>query len=1313
MQKVGMKAKKFVTAMTAYDSCANVSLVTHKFAKRSNAKSIPWDLPLGAIAGKKQFLKTRKYFFEIMSSDGTRHKIEAYGLEKITSPFKEVHLSAGDIEGLKNIPNFKPGKYLFHREKADLDLLLGMDQAVLHPIQAHVAGSLVVYKSCVAHGQKYILGGQITTQGDSDNVCCLVDSKFFSVEEFGVAPPKSCQQCRSCSECNFLMSQVSAKEQHELHQIEANLSHDPVKKKWTAKYPLTEDPKVISDTKQGCLKILGNLEKRLTKQKLGKAYEEQIKDFEQRGVISKMTPSQERSEGPGYVVPHNFVLKEGSSTTPLRLVTNSSFKSPTSGLSLNDISVKGPASLNNLLHILLRFRGYRYGFVADVKKMYHSILIHPDQKYLRRILWRDPETWGTSFQENPADVYHFNTVTFGDRPAGCCSTSSFRNTAKMNQEIDHHASETMLEDSYVDDVVSGDETMEKVEVTMKNMEKIAEHGGFQFKKFVTSGNKDEAIELFQDKEKVLGILWNPGEDMLVYQAKVNPHKRKRGKKIGPDWQPKDIHALSSQDLTKRRLLRIVNSLFDPIGIISPFTILLKIHMKMVNPYKWDENLPEDISKKWIEILGKMANFKSQVPRSILCGVSANYLSTDIVGFGDASREAFAAVVYTRFETLPGEYVCNFLTSKTRVSPALTISIPRLELLSAVLLSRLLKTVIAAMTNLKFDKVYKIVDSTSTLGMLHKQTTALQEFCGTRIGEIRRNDKEMETTVSSQWLWCAGEENPADIPSRGISDPEFISSSTWLHGPEWLQKSSEHWPTKCGKDFTAPPEEIRHLKTCLLATGGKVKDKGILHEMSKRCSNLKKLLRITALILRLFQHKGTKRGKLDKDDIMAAEKYWLREAMKLSQKNLKKGNYKSLRGYLNKAGYVVCAGRLPSQSMKIGYDKQELPILEPTHIYTKLYIKERHESLGHPGVDKIIDLTRNNYWVPNIRRTASSVWRNCITCKRIDHVHQEQLMGKMQVWRTQPAPVFNTICLDLFGPMLIRDNVIKRTGRRVVEGKCWGMVMTCAATGAINLDVTEDYSADSAIQTIRRHLCDYGTPSTVITDRGSQLKAAEKLGLDWDIITNKMSDIKWIFSPTAGHHYNGLAEIFVKRTKRTLEAVLQNSPSKMTFGELQTFLKECKQMINSRPLGPNLSSEDPESAPPLTPNHLLMGRATIEIPEGPFTETTLNKRFIFIQNLVTQWWKKWMKSVFPYLLPSYKWTNKKRNLQPGDVVLIHKEDIKRGNYQLGKISAVSTSEDNMVRKASVEYMTGQTKKVVEKAVSSLILIIPVDYRNQIE
>ena len=133
---------------------------------------------------------------------------------------------------------------------------------------------------------------------------------------------------------------------------------------------------------------------------------------------------------------------------------------------------------------------------------------------------------------------------------------------------------------------------------------------------------------------------------------------------------------------------------------------------------------------------------------------------------------------------------------------------------------------------------------------------------------------------------------------------------------------------------------------------------------------------------------------------------------------------------------------------------------------------------------------------------------------------------------------------------------------------------------------------------------------------------------------------------------------------------------MTFGELQTFCKEVKQIINSRPLGPNLSSEDPESTP-LTPNHLIMGRATIEVPEGPFTETKLNRRFTFIQDLVNQWWKKWMSQVFPKYLASYKWTHERRNLQEGDVVLIYKEDVKRGKYQLGKVIEANISEDGLV------------------------------------
>ena len=86
-------------------------------------------------------------------------------------------------------------------------------------------------------------------------------------------------------------------------------------------------------------------------------------------------------------------------------------------------------------------------------------------------------------------------------------------------------------------------------------------------------------------------------------------------------------------------------------------------------------------------------------------------------------------------------------------------------------------------------------------------------------------------------------------------------------------------------------------------------------------------------------------------------------------------------------------------------------------------------------------------------------------------------------------------------------------------------------------------------------------------------------------------------------------------------------------------------------------------------------------------------------------------VFPSLLPSYKWTATSRNLENGDVVLIYHEGLKRGTFQLGKILDATKSDDGLVRKATVHYMVGGTKKTVEKAVSSLVLIVPNDYKNE--
>ena len=138
--------------------------------------------------------------------------------------------------------------------------------------------------------------------------------------------------------------------------------------------------------------------------------------------------------------------KTDSSTTPLRIVTNSSYKSPKSGKSLNDITVKGPPSLNSLMDILLRFRTHRIGLIGDISKMYHQLKIHHSQQFLRRILWRTKEVWSKSFKEAPPDVYNFCTITFGDRPAGCAATTCLRNTAKKYEALSPKAARIIQDD---------------------------------------------------------------------------------------------------------------------------------------------------------------------------------------------------------------------------------------------------------------------------------------------------------------------------------------------------------------------------------------------------------------------------------------------------------------------------------------------------------------------------------------------------------------------------------------------------------------------------------------------------------------------------------------------------------------------------------------------------------------------------------------------------------------------------------------------------------------------------------------------------
>ena len=213
------------------------------------------------------------------------------------------------------------------------------------------------------------------------------------------------------------------------------------------------------------------------------------------------------------------------------------------------------------------------------------------------------------------------------------------------------------------------------------------------------------------------------------------------------------------------------------------------------------------------------------------------ICVEVHGFCDSSEKAYGAAIYIRSVDRKKNIMTNLLCSKNRVAPLKTISLPKLELSAALLLSRLIKTFLDA-TTLKFDAIYLWSDSSITLQWISMQPHLLKTFVANRVSEIR----EMTSTMS--WRHVLTADNNADILSRGMYLIDFVRYETWRSGPIWLRKDASEWPKNIVHSVPVP--ELRPTQMIHLATQ-KV-------EIITKYSSINKLKRIVAYVLR-FKHKA--------------------------------------------------------------------------------------------------------------------------------------------------------------------------------------------------------------------------------------------------------------------------------------------------------------------------------------------------------------------------------------------------------------------------------------------------------------------------
>ncbi|PFX12586.1 hypothetical protein AWC38_SpisGene23429 [Stylophora pistillata] len=201
---------------------------------------------------------------------------------------------------------------------------------------------------------------------------------------------------------------------------------------------------------------------------------------------------------------------------------------------------------------------------------------------------------------------------------------------------------------------------------------------------------------------------------------------------------------------------------------------------------WDEEVPVEVSLKrnqWVQELLELEHL--HIPRCYIDLPLSQNPKVELHAFGDASEVAYASVPHLRVAREDGKASTSLVISKTRVAPVRKITLPRLELMAAVITARL-GTYVKGAIDCPISRIVCWTDNSSTLHWIRGAASQWKPFVANRVIEIQ------SLLDPGVWRYCPGPQNPADLPTRGLSASQFGESLLWWKGPSWLQESEKDW-----------------------------------------------------------------------------------------------------------------------------------------------------------------------------------------------------------------------------------------------------------------------------------------------------------------------------------------------------------------------------------------------------------------------------------------------------------------------------------------------------------------------------------------
>ncbi len=748
--------------------------------------------------------------------------------------------------------------------------------------------------------------------------------------------------------------------------------------------------------------------------------------------------------------------------------------------------------------------------------------------------------WKGGDLEKEPQEYRMAVHLFGAASSPGCANFGSKHLARQHKAIYPLASTFVEKNFYVDDGLVSVPSIEEAKKLITESQELCKRGGLRLHKF--NSNEEAALACLDPSERA----------ETIEPLGLDPTPSERA--LGIQWSIKtDTFSFSSslkdQPSTRRGCLSVIASLYDPLGFISPFSLTGKRILQELchRGIGWDDPLPEDMRPRWEEWINGLHRLKEvSIPRCYHPYDFHNIVRVELHHFSDASCVGYGACSYLRYKNDNDEVHCSLVLAKARVAPSKVTSIPILELAAAVVSTKL-SVMLKGELDIKIDEEVFWTDSQVVLGYINNDACRFHIFVANRVQLIRNNSDP------SQWHYVDTAENPADHASRGLRASDSHPTN-WLRGPKFL------WERKLPLTPSAPLELLvgdPEVKTIQVFATEVKNCNDILRRLSQ-FSSWTTILKVVARIKRL----GSKQKQ-------HSEYVTVREREKAADEVIK----------------IVQQQAFP----------QEIKMLQGKKYLFDLIVSHFHAKTCHQGRSQtLMELRANGFWVIGGSKLVAKLIHTCVFCRKLRRPTERQQMAELPKERVEASAPFTHSGMDCFGPFIVKK------ARK--EYKRYGLIFTCLYSRAVHIEMLEDLSTDSFINSLRCFISLRGAVQQLRCDQGSnfvgarnELKEALKqcdTKLLEIFLTEKQCE--FVFNAPSNSQAGGVWERQIRTVRSVLNATFAQCPGRLDDASLRTLLYEANAIVNSRPLTVD-GINDPQALEPITPNHLIMMKSKVALP----------------------------------------------------------------------------------------------------------------------